>query len=96
LDLKPYWYSDPNAAVLNFPNYRNFEVDKILDQLETKISNERKNELVKVFQEIIHNDEPVTFLYWTPNVVAYNNRIKNLSITPYGVLFHCWEWTLDK
>ncbi|MDZ7625129.1 MAG: ABC transporter substrate-binding protein [Ignavibacteriaceae bacterium] len=95
LDLKPYWYSDPNVAAVNFPSYSNSEVDKILNQLETRISTERKNELIKEFQEIIHKDEPVTFLYWTPNVVVYNKRIKNLKITPYGVLVHCWEWTLN-
>jgi peptide/nickel transport system substrate-binding protein len=95
LDLKPYWYTDPNVAVVNFPSYSNSEVDKILNQLETRISNERKNKLLKEFQEIIHKDEPVTFLYWTPNVIVYNTRIKNLKITPHGVLVHCWEWTIN-
>jgi peptide/nickel transport system substrate-binding protein len=95
LDLKPYWYSDPNIGFLNFASYKNVETDKILDRLETKISNERKNELIKEFQKVIHQDEPVTFLYWTPNIIVYNNRIKNIRITPYGVLVHCWEWTLN-
>jgi len=96
LDLKPYWYSDPNIGVLNFAYYGDSNADEILDQLDAKVSNERKNELVKKFQVIIHQDEPVTFLYWTPNIIAYNKRIKNLEITPYGVLVHCWEWTLNQ
>lgn len=95
LELKPYWYSDPNIGFLNFSSYQNAETDKILDRLETKLSIERKNELIKEFQKIIHQDEPVTFLYWTPNIIVYNNRIKNLTITPYGVVVHCWEWTLN-
>jgi len=95
LELKPFWYSDPNIGVLNFACYGNSETDKILDQLDTRTSNERKNKLVKKFQEIIHQDEPVSFLYWTPNIIVYNKRIKNLNITPYGVLVHCWEWTLN-
>jgi peptide/nickel transport system substrate-binding protein len=95
LDLKPYWYSDPNIGFMNFASYKNVEADKILDQLETKLSNERKNDLIKEFQKVIHQDEPVTFLYWTPNIIVYNTRIKNLKITPYGVLVHCWEWTLN-
>ncbi len=96
LDLKPYWYSDPNIGFLNFSSYRNDETDKILNQLETKLSNEIKSDLIKKIQEIIHRDEPVTFLYWTPNIIVYNTRIKNLKITPYGVLVHCWEWTLNE
>jgi len=96
LELKPYWYSDPNIGVLNFACYGNSEADEILDQLDARISNERKNEFVKKFQEVIHQDEPVSFLYWTPNIIVYNNRLKNLNVTPYGVLAHCWEWTLNE
>ena len=32
LDLKPYWYSDPNIGILNFASYNNAEVDTILNQ----------------------------------------------------------------
>jgi len=96
LELKPFWYSDPNIGVLNFACYGNPDADEILNSLETNLTDEKRNELVRKFQSIIHNDEPVTFLYWTPNLVAYNNRIKNINITPYGVLVHCWEWTLDE
>lgn len=95
LELKPYWYSNPNIGFLNFSGYINPDIDNILDKLESRISLEEKNKLIKEFQEIIHKDEPVTFLYWTPNVVVYNKRIKNLKITPYGVLVHCWEWILN-
>jgi peptide/nickel transport system substrate-binding protein len=96
LKLKIFWYSDPKVASLNFLSYSNSDIDNILDQLDTKITDERKNELIKKFQVIIHEDEPVTFLYWTPNIVVYNKRIKNLDITPYGVIVRCWEWTLDE
>lgn len=95
LDLKPYWFSDPNIGFLNFTGYRNSEADKILVQLESNITSEIKNEKIKEFQKIIHQDEPVTFLYWMPNLVAQNKRIKNISITPYGVITHCWEWKID-
>ena len=96
LQLKPYWYSDPNIGMLNFACYGNLEIDKILDKLDTKIFDNKRNELVKDFQEMIHQDEPVTFLYWTPNIVAYNKRIKNINVTPYGVITHCWEWSLNE
>jgi peptide/nickel transport system substrate-binding protein len=95
LELKPYWYSVPEVASLNFVSYGNIEADNILDLLETKISKQKKNELVMRFQERIHYDEPVTFLYWTPNIVVYNKRIKNLKINPYGVIAHCNEWMIN-
>lgn len=96
LELKAYWYSDPDVTPINFVNYKNTDVDKILDQLETKISKEKKNALIREFQQIVHQDEPVTFLYWTPNITVHNRRLKNLDINPFGVVGHCWEWTLNE
>ena len=96
LKLKRLWYSDPNVTSINFMSYKNEEVDNILDQLETKITNEKKNELLKKLQKILHEDEPVTFLYWTPNVVIYNKRIKNPDISPYSVIVNCRDWRLGE
>lgn len=96
LELKPYWYSDSNIGVLNFACYGSSKADKILDELDTRISDANRNKLIKEFQVIIHENEPVTFLYWTPNIIAYNNRIKNLNISPFGVMVHCWEWTVNE
>jgi len=95
LELKAYWYSDPNITPLNFISYKNPEIDKILDKLEKRINAEEKTELIKKFQEIIHEDEPVTFLYWTPNITVHNKRIKNLTINPFTVVGRCWEWTVE-
>ena len=96
LKLKRLWYSDPNVTSINFMSYYNQQIDDILDELDKKISNERKNELMKKLQAILHDDEPVTFLYWTPNVVAYNKKIKNPDISPYSVIVNCRDWRLSK
>jgi peptide/nickel transport system substrate-binding protein len=96
LKLKRFWYSDPEVTSINFMSYSNKEADEILDELDTRISHEKRNELIKKLQMIIHQDEPVTFLYWTPNVVVYNKRIKNPDISPYSVIVNCREWRLGE
>jgi peptide/nickel transport system substrate-binding protein len=96
IELGVYWYSDFEKAPLNFQGYQNEQVDKILDQLNDDIWEERRNELLKEFQEIIHKEEPVTFLYWVDNIVAYNNRIENIDVNPLGAIHDCWEWSLAK
>lgn len=96
LELKAYWYSDFKNTPLNFISYKNQEADKILDRLETRISAEEKIRLIKDFQRIIHEDEPVTFLYWTPNITIHHKRIKNLSINPFTVIGRCWEWNVEQ
>lgn len=95
VELKPYWYSDLEMTPLNFVSYQNKKADIIIDELEQKISDERKKELYFKFQEIIHDDQPVTFLYWIPNITVYNKRIKNIHITPLGSITHCWEWKIS-
>jgi peptide/nickel transport system substrate-binding protein len=94
VELKPYWYSDLENTLFNFASYRNEQIDSLLNLLQTKISVGKRTETIKAFQQIIHEDEPVTFLYWVPNICVYNNRITNFKITPLGTVAHCWEWRI--
>ena len=95
VELKPYWYSDLESTPLNFPSYRNNQLDSLLDLLQTKISIEKRTEVIKSFQKEINRDEPVSFLYWVPNICVYNKRISKIDITPLGTVIHCWEWRLQ-
>jgi len=96
LELKPYWYSDLQITPLNFTGYQNKEVDNIIDDLNKRLTAHQKIEKYKEFQKIIYEDQPVVFLYWTDNIVVYNNRIKNITLNPYGSLQKLWEWRLEK
>lgn len=92
LDLKFSWYSNLATTPMNFPSYQNKELDVLLDKLETKISKQQKNEIYKKIENILYRDQPVTFLYWIDNIVAYNKKIKNIEVTPLGTVHHCWLW----
>lgn len=92
LDLKFSWYSNLATTPMNFPSYQNKELDALLDKLETKISKRQKNEIYKKIESILYGDQPVTFLYWIDNIVAYNKKIKNIEVTPLGTIHHCWLW----
>lgn len=94
IDLKNYWYSDLKQTQMNFAAYQSEEADKIMLELEKKHSKKEYIELMKKFQQIISDDQPVTFLYWFDNIVCYNKRIKNITINPYGPVQRIWEWRL--
>lgn len=96
LNLKPYWYSDKKVAGANVCNFRNKEIDIILDKLGTKIPGDERHELLKRFQKIMSNEQPVVFLFWIDNMVGFNKRIKNIPINPLGVVQKCWTWSIDK
>jgi len=93
ITLKPFWYSDLMKSPLNVSGFQNKEVDKTLDQMEKVSTHAKNNETVKQFQRIIYRQNPVTFLYWVDNIVAYNKRIKDIQINPLGYLHHCWKWS---
>jgi peptide/nickel transport system substrate-binding protein len=94
LDLKPYWFSDLTQAPFNLAGYKNPEADKLLDKIDKSKAGSGKNIIYKQFQDIIYQDNPVTFLYWIDNIVAYSHRIENFKITPLGSVHHCWEWVV--
>ncbi len=95
VDLKPYWYSDPKEAPLNFASYSNNDIDKLLNNIETQTSQSIKDKLYIEFQQIIHKDEPVTFLYWVDNIAAYSSRMENVGINPLGVVQNPWDWKIE-
>ncbi|MDR3667519.1 MAG: ABC transporter substrate-binding protein [Ignavibacteriaceae bacterium] len=94
IDLKPYWYSDLKQGSFNLTSYKNSTVDELLDKIEKSKPGSLKNELYKQLQEILYQDEPVSFLYWIDNNVAYNDRLENIKITPLGSVHHCWNWSV--
>lgn len=96
IELKPYWYSDLDKSPLNIVGYSNKEADQILDELGFSMSEKKYFDLLHKFEMIMHEDQPVIFLYWIDNIVVYNSRIKNISIDPLGVIHQCWEWNLQK
>ncbi len=96
IDLKMMWYSKFSSTPINIQSYSNKDVDKILDEIEKSTNKAKIESLYKQFQEIMHNDEPVTFLYWVDDITAHNKRIKNIDINPLGVIHHCWNWKLEE
>lgn len=96
LEIKTYWHSDLESTPLNFTSYQSKSADELMDELEVQKGKEKREELYKKFQQVINDDEPVTFLYWVPNINVYNKKIDNINITPLGSITHCWEWKIKR
>lgn len=94
INLRISWYSELKETPLNFASYQNKEVDKLLDDIKNGSSSDIQADYKRI-QKIIHNDEPYSFLYWVDNIVAYNNRITKINISPLGSVRHCWLWRIN-
>ncbi len=96
VDMKVLWHSNLDKGPFNVVSFQNKSVDMILDKIEKERSENQKAALYKELQDIIYKEQPVTFLYWIDNIIAFNNRIQNVTITPLGPLDRCWEWSIKK
>jgi len=95
IEINAFWYSDLSTTPLNFVSYQNKTIDNVLNQLEEKLPKEKQKELYYKFQEILHQDNPQTFMYWISNIVGVNKKLNNINISPYGAITHCWEWSVE-
>ena len=95
IELKVFWYSELQYSPLNFASYQNKKADKIMDELTKNSTIDKKKELYFRFQELLHEDEPATFMYWKSNIVGVNETLRNTGIGPLGAVTHCWEWSVD-
>jgi len=92
IDLNPYWNSDQDIGFLNFSSYQNKEKDSILDSLQHRLNEPEKIRLYKEIQNIFYKDDPVTFLYWFDNIIAYNKRISKIDFSMLGFVKNAWDW----
>lgn len=74
-----FWHSDKaGPGGTNFLNFRNQEVDNLIDSLRTTLNSETRNKLYLDFQEIIYEEQPALFLVSPKTPIAANG---NLFIT---------------
>lgn len=95
----PYqiWHSSQNEEEgSNFINYNNPESDKILEENRTLFDETHRVELLKQWQQIIYDDQPVTFLWTELSRYVYSDRFKNTNFYKYpnSPLFN--EWWVPK
>lgn len=96
LDLEAFWGSDLKKNFFNVCSYQNADVDRIFNDLRKTKSLEEKKKLLHRFQDILQKDQPVTFLCWIDNIIAYNRKLKNTKFNPIAYTNRIWEWYIEK
>jgi peptide/nickel transport system substrate-binding protein len=95
LNLESYWSSDPEKNMLNFSSFTNSELEEIFDKVKTTKDFEDNRLYYKKILTIFKENEPVTNLFWSNNIIAYNNRIKNINFSPLGLFIKAWDWKIE-
>ena len=69
----------------NFMSYRSAELDKMIDEAKTTVDRAKRMPLWQKCHQILHEDQPYTFLLNAKALAFYDKRIKNIKPSKLGL-----------
>lgn len=87
VESDPYqiWSSTQAESGSNFVGFKNEEADKLIEEARTEFDREKRKKLYNKFAEIVHEEQPYTFLFCKKSTVAVNKRFENVVVYPLGI-----------
>lgn len=96
-DIYSVWHSSQVApAGLNHTFYRNEELDRLLEQGRTTLDQAERKRIYDRVQEILHEDQPYTFLYVPMSLPIVHARYRNVEVAPAGIMHNFTEWWVPR
>jgi peptide/nickel transport system substrate-binding protein len=90
-DAYQIWHSSQAEGTgSNFISFKNEEVDGILEAYRNEFDAEKRIAAYQRFQEILHEEQPYTFLWSARGAIAYSRRYKGVNWYPAGA--NIGEW----
>jgi peptide/nickel transport system substrate-binding protein len=85
-DAYQVWHSSQAANKgSNAISYKNARVDEILELYRREFDPQKRIQLYKEFQQILHDEQPYTFLYVGKRVSAVHRRFQGVEVFPDGL-----------
>jgi peptide/nickel transport system substrate-binding protein len=84
----PYqiWHSSQMAnRGSNFISFNNPEADKLIEEARRTLDRSKRNNLYRRFHQIIHEEQPYTFVYTRPEQRFLDRRFHNVKIHKLGI-----------
>ncbi len=92
-DARSIWHSNSSKkGGFNLVNYSNQTVDKLIEEAEISIDQNKLGKIYKNMFKIIANDIPYIFLYIPNSITAVSKDIKNISPALIGLTYNENEW----
>ena len=89
----PYqlWHSSQTVKRgSNHVGFVNAEADAIMEAARLEFDRDARSKMYQRLQEIIHEEQPVTFTYIPKQLMAVHRRFQNVKVYPYGT--DSMEW----
>jgi peptide/nickel transport system substrate-binding protein len=92
----PYqlWHSTQADSGSNYPGLALEETDALIENIRREFDAEKRAELWHRFHEILHEEQPYTFLFARNGRVAVDKRFQNIKEYPLGL--YPLEWWVPK
>ena len=94
----PYesWHSSSTAGGINYGNFKNAASDRMIEQARLEFDNDKRKEIYWRWQELIHEEQPVTFLYYQVEPAAHSKRFQNTQWLPLRPGYDLMTWWVPK
>ncbi|MBC8042941.1 MAG: ABC transporter substrate-binding protein [Rhizobacter sp.] len=96
IDLKDAWGSDLKKSQFNSVGFQNKRIDELMAQGGAKLNAFDAAAEWKELQAIIHEEQPVTYLYWINPIHGFNRRITGEEVNIFGAQYNVEEWSIDQ
>ncbi len=98
-DPDPYaiWHSSrTKEGEFNFISYKNEEVDRLLEKARRTFDIEERKKCYYRIHQLIHEDQPYTFLYVPDALVILHKRFRGVELAPAGIGHNFIKWWVPK
>jgi peptide/nickel transport system substrate-binding protein len=89
------WGSNFAERPFNSAAFQNRELDEVIAQLSKPNAPTQKRSLWQRYQQILHNEQPRTFLYYYDELEGFNKRIRNAEVNMLSTLYNLHEWQAE-
>ncbi len=85
-----------SAGVYNYPSYCNEEADSLVRRALVTLDQDEAMPLWRRYQEIIHEEQPYTFLYYLDERLGVSRRLQGVTADARGHLVSVAEWWIPE
>lgn len=91
-ELRDLFHSARLDGQFQISSYANPEVDRIIDEASRITERAAAAPLWRRLQEILRDEQPWTFLYYTPDLYVVNERVRGVTMNVHGTFETLARW----
>ncbi|HEX4963920.1 MAG TPA: ABC transporter substrate-binding protein [Thermoanaerobaculia bacterium] len=96
LDMRSNFHSKSINDGADYVRYSNPEMDRLIDTAAVQPDMLSQRPYLNQIQQLVHRDQPVTFLWESQRLTAVNKRVKDVRPTLAFSFFNLKEWWVEK